>query len=112
MGGGITRAVLSARKFSNLPIQVEVETLAQLEEAIAAGTDSVLLDNMSPEQTKQAVELARKLAHPEFQIESSGGINLENVRDYAEAGVDRISIGALTHSVKAMDLSLEITPVT
>lgn len=104
--GSLTAAVRSAREKTDLPVQVEVENLEQLREAIAAGANSVLLDNMTPDKTKEAVTMARSEASDTFLLESSGGINLENVRDYAAAGVDRISIGALTHSAKALDISL------
>lgn len=106
MAGGITKAVKAANAYADLPVQVEVTNLDELREAIECGADSVLLDNMTPAQTKEAVALARELAGEDFSLESSGGINLDNVRAYAETGVDRISIGALTHSVMALDLSL------
>lgn len=112
MGGGVAASVKSAKEGSDLPVQVEVENLHQLEEAINAGANSALLDNMTPLQTKAAVELAKSLDAGEFLLESSGGITLENVREYAETGVDRISIGALTHSAKALDFSLIIKSIT
>ena len=111
MGGGVAASVKSAKEGSDLPVQVEVENLHQLEEAINAGANSALLDNMTPLETKAAVELAKSLDAGEFLLESSGGITLENVREYAETGVDRISIGALTHSVKALDFSLIIKSI-
>jgi nicotinate-nucleotide pyrophosphorylase (carboxylating) len=93
-----------------VPVEVEVEDLQQLEAALAARPDFILLDNMTPEQTAQAVAMAQHLSigSERPQLESSGGIDLSNVRAYAEAGVDRISIGALTHSAPALDLSLDI----
>lgn len=109
--GSLETAVSLAKGKTNLPVQVEVENLDQLREAIAVGADSVLLDNMSPVEVKEAVSLARKEAGNAFLLEASGGINLENVRDYAAAGVDRISIGALTHSAKALDISLRFKPL-
>lgn len=111
MGGGVKKSVLSARAASPLPVQLEVETMEQLAEAIEVGADSVLLDNMTPKQTKEAVKFARSKAPKTFLLESSGGITLENVRDYAATGVDRISIGALTHSVIALDMSLLIKKI-
>ena len=111
MGGGVAASVKSAKEGSDLPVQVEVENLHQLEAAINAGANSALLDNMTPLETKAAVELAKSLDAGEFLLESSGGITLENVREYAETGVDRISIGALTHSVKALDFSLIIKSI-
>ena len=83
-------------------IQVEVENLAQLEQAIAAGATMILLDNMDLDQTRQAVKLGAGRA----KLEASGGITLETVRAVAETGVDRISIGSLTKDIKAVDLSM------
>ena len=85
-------------------IEVEVEDLGQLAKALAAGADTILLDNMSPAMLRDAVSLVARRA----LTEASGGITLDTVRDVAEAGVDLISVGALTHSVKALDLALEI----
>jgi nicotinate-nucleotide pyrophosphorylase (carboxylating) len=107
--GGVLPAVAAARAASRgLPIQVEVDSLEQLDDALDAGADAVLLDNMTPGQTARAVGRAR--AHPrgaDCWIESSGGITLQNVRSYAEAGVDTISVGALTHSAPAVDIALD-----
>jgi len=102
--GSITAAVTRAGTGAphTLKVEVEVEDLAGLEEAIAAGADIVLLDNMSPEQLARAVALARG----RVLLEASGGVNLDNVAQIAAAGVDFISIGALTHSAPAVDLSL------
>jgi nicotinate-nucleotide pyrophosphorylase (carboxylating) len=92
-------------------IEVEVTDSEQLHAALAARPDTILLDNMHPSQVKTAVEEIRH-ADPQrkIRIEASGGITLSNVRQYAEAGVDWISIGALTHSAPAVDLSFEIEP--
>ena len=90
-------------------VEVEVSSEAMLREAIKGGADILLLDNQTPEQTARLVEVARELA-PHVMLESSGGINIENVRAYAEAGVDLISVGALTHSARAMDISFKIQP--
>jgi nicotinate-nucleotide pyrophosphorylase (carboxylating) len=87
-------------------IEIEVISPGDVEEAIAAGSDVVLLDNLTPEQTRQAVAIAAG----RVPLESSGGINLHNVREFAEAGVDYISIGALTHSVSAADIHLRVVP--
>ena len=87
-----------------LKIEVEVETVEQAEEALNAGADIVLLDNMSPDEMRQAVTLAEGRA----LTEASGGITLQNVRQIAETGVDFISVGALTHSPKALDISLDL----
>lgn len=91
------------------PIEVEVRSLAELEEALSNGAEAILLDNMPVEQVKAAVERCAK-ADRRIPLECSGGINLENVRAYAEAGVDFISVGALTHSAPAVDMSLRIVP--
>jgi nicotinate-nucleotide pyrophosphorylase (carboxylating) len=91
------------------PILVEVEcaTLDEVEEALAAGVPRILLDNMAPDELRNAVELARGRA----ELEASGGISLETVRAVAETGVDYISVGALTHSAPALDVNLLIEPL-
>ena len=86
-------------------IMVEVRDMRELDEALAESPDYILLDNMTPDQIREAV--AR--TNGRVELEASGGITLENVRQYAEAGVDRISIGALTHSVRALDMSMRVT---
>jgi nicotinate-nucleotide pyrophosphorylase (carboxylating) len=91
------------------PIEVEVRNLAELEEALGNGAEAILLDNMTPEDVRRAVERCSK-AERRIPLECSGGINLENVRAYAETGVDFISVGALTHSAPAVDMSLRIVP--
>jgi nicotinate-nucleotide pyrophosphorylase (carboxylating) len=91
------------------PIEVEVRTLTELEEALTYGAEAILLDNMPVQEVREAVERCSH-ANRRIPLESSGGINLENVRTYAEAGVDFISVGALTHSAPAVDLSLRIVP--
>lgn len=102
--GGIREVVAEARIIapSNVFIEVEVEDLDQLQEALDAGVKMVLLDNMSLEQMREAVRLTDGRA----ELEASGGVSLEKVRAIAETGVDRISIGALTKDVRALDLSL------
>jgi len=87
-------------------LEVEVASLRQLAEAIDAGADVILLDNFTPEETRKAVAQCGG----RIPLESSGGITLENIHEYAEAGVDRISVGALTHSVVAADIHLRVTP--
>ena len=112
IAGGIPTAVSLARQaISHLQkIEVEVEDFTQLHEALAAGADAILLDNMTPEQTREAVHLVRETPGGDhILLESSGGITLQTVRLYAEAGVDLISVGALTHSAPAVDISLELT---
>ncbi|HKR02685.1 MAG TPA: carboxylating nicotinate-nucleotide diphosphorylase [Pyrinomonadaceae bacterium] len=111
LAGGVAAAVERARKAAGHlhKIEVEVSSEKDLREAIKSGADILLLDNLSPEETAQRVAVARELA-PRVTLESSGGITLENVRAYAEAGVDLISIGALTHSARAVDISFKIQP--
>ena len=91
------------------PIEVEVRGLAELEQAIEFGAEAILLDNMTPQDVRAAVERCTH-ADRHIPLEASGGINLENVRTYAETGVDFISVGALTHSAAAVDMSLRIVP--
>jgi nicotinate-nucleotide pyrophosphorylase (carboxylating) len=109
--GGVAGAIRQARANSPhlLKIGVEVENLKALYEALRAGADAVLLDNMRSEEVWEAVRLARK-ERPSVLIEVSGGVNLRTVRSYAEAGPDLISVGALTHSAPAADISLEVEP--
>jgi nicotinate-nucleotide pyrophosphorylase (carboxylating) len=109
LAGGVAAAVERAREaVGHLhKIEVEVSTERDLREAVGSGADILLLDNLSPEETARMVSMARGLS-PQVTLESSGGITLENVRAYAEAGVDLISIGALTHSARAMDISFKI----
>lgn len=83
--------------------------MSALREALAVGADVVLFDNMSPEQVRGAAAIARAEA-PHVVLEVSGGVNLATVRAYAEAGVDLISVGALTHSARSVDVSLDMTP--
>ncbi|KPK57422.1 MAG: hypothetical protein AMK73_10190 [Planctomycetes bacterium SM23_32] len=95
----------------DVQVEVEVEDPSRLGAALAARPDIIMLDNMSPEQVRDAVALIR--AHADAgqpQIEASGSVTLDNVADYAAAGVDRISVGALTHSAPALDLSLDVAP--
>jgi len=112
LAGGIApvleRAVHNRR--GSQPIEVEVRTMDELEDALAHGAEAILLDNMSPEEVQRAVERCSKLEH-RIPIECSGGIRLENVRAYAETGVDFISVGLLTHSPQAADMSLRVAPV-
>ncbi|UBI06847.1 carboxylating nicotinate-nucleotide diphosphorylase [Corynebacterium falsenii] len=93
-------------RFPDLPREIEVDTLEQLRELLPLRPELILLDNFSPEQTRQAVELTHA-ASPETKLESSGGLSLEVARDYAEAGVDYLAVGALTHSVRALDVGLD-----
>ena len=104
--GSISRAVELAKKNTphTVKIEVEVEDLAGVREAVETGVDTILLDNMKPGEVKKAVELVKGRA----ALEASGGINLDTVKSMADTGVDFISIGALTHSARAADFSLEI----
>ncbi|MEN8613717.1 carboxylating nicotinate-nucleotide diphosphorylase [Dehalogenimonas sp. THU2] len=97
---GIAKAKAGAK---GMKVEIEVQNMDQLKQAIAAGPDIIMLDNMSVDDIRQAV----KMVPPSISLEASGGITLENVRDVAEAGVDVISVGALTHSAPAIDFSLE-----
>lgn len=110
LGGGMETVLARARanRKPEQKIEVEVRTMQELETAITAGVDSLLVDNMTPDEVKKAVKFVRSrgLSIP---IEASGGIQLDNVRKYALAGVNYISVGALTHSVPAVDLSMKIT---
>ena len=102
--GSVREAIKRARK-SAMPVEVEVETLEQLAEALDCGAEIVLLDNMTADLMRQAVEITAGRA----KLEASGGMTLEGAVAAARAGVDRISVGALTHSAPALDLSLEVT---
>jgi nicotinate-nucleotide pyrophosphorylase (carboxylating) len=106
VAGGVTQAIEAAKAFAGhlVKIEVEVDTLEQLEEALAAKPDVVMLDNMSPETLKKAVEIAGG----RVLLEASGGIELDTVRAVAEAGVDLISSGWITHSAPVLDLGLDI----
>jgi len=102
--GGVTEAIERARR-AGMPVEVEVDTLEQLDEALAARAELILLDNMNSELMRRAVEMTAGRA----KLEASGGMTLEGAAAAAKAGVDRISVGALTHSAPALDLSLEVT---
>jgi len=111
LAGGAVAALeraLHNRRGSQV-IEVEVRSLEELDAVLERGAEAVLLDNMPPEQVRQAVERVRQLGR-HLPLEASGGITLENVRTYAETGVNFISVGALTHSVQAVDLSMRIAP--
>jgi nicotinate-nucleotide pyrophosphorylase (carboxylating) len=100
----VTAAIQRARKnYPKLKVEVEADTLEQVGQAVAAGADIILLDNMTPEQLRQAVKIAKARA----KTEASGGVNLGNIRAIAASGVDFISVGALTHSARAVDIGLD-----
>jgi len=103
--GSIAGAVELIRAACDLPIEVECETLEQVGDALVAGVDAILLDNMTPAQLRDSVALAGGRA----RLEASGGITLDTIRAIAETGVDEISVGALTHSAPSLDVSLELT---
>jgi nicotinate-nucleotide pyrophosphorylase (carboxylating) len=109
LGGGVgeaTRSALAAAP-EGMAVEIECATLEEVNEALAAGAKSILLDNMSTDQLREAVARAKGRA----ETEASGGVNLESVRAIAETGVDWISVGALTHSSPALDLSLLLDPL-
>ncbi|MFO7842539.1 MAG: carboxylating nicotinate-nucleotide diphosphorylase [Bacteroidales bacterium] len=107
--GGIKPAIKKANAYlqrtnKNIKIEIEVRNINELKEVIeTGGVHRIMLDNFSPEQTKEAVQLI----NGHYETESSGGITLDNIREYAEAGVDYISVGALTHQIKSLDMSLK-----
>ncbi len=105
VAGGVAAALQALEgRVDGLPVEVEAETLAQVREALEGGAPRILLDNMSPEEVREAVELTAGRA----ELEASGGVSLATVRAYAETGVDFISVGELTHSARALDVSLEV----
>jgi nicotinate-nucleotide pyrophosphorylase (carboxylating) len=105
LAGGIRPALERLRAARpDLPVEIEVETLGDVREALAAGADRLLLDNMPPPELRAAVELVGG----RVPTEASGGVSLETIRDLAETGVDYVSVGALTHSARALDVSLEV----
>ena len=107
--GGIEAAITRCHQYlkdnnKNLKIEIEVRNFDELQKAMeVGGIDRIMLDNFSPENTKKAVEMV----NGRFELESSGGITFDTLRDYAECGVDYISVGALTHSVKGLDMSFK-----
>ena len=111
LAGGVVPALERAHKNrrGEQIIEIEVRSLDELEQALDRGGDAILLDNMSVEDVKRAVARCSRVER-RITLEVSGGITLENVRAYAETGVDFISVGALTHSAKATDISLRVAP--
>jgi nicotinate-nucleotide pyrophosphorylase (carboxylating) len=112
LAGGITQAVSAAKNLAGHlhKIEVEISNWAQLREALNAGADIVMLDNQTPEETQKLVQMARDI-NPNVLIEGSGGMDLDKVRSYAEAGVDLISVGRITHSARAVDISFKIQTI-
>ena len=111
LAGGVVPAVERAlrNRRGAQPVEVEVRTLEELEQVLANGGEAILLDNMSPETVAKAVEFCSRLER-RIPLECSGGISLENVRSYAETGVDFISVGLLTHSPRAVDMGMRVVP--
>ena len=111
LAGSLRQALERAleRRLPGQVVQVEVRTQEELDEAIEGGAESILLDNMSPAAVRRAVKRIHE-ALPGVSIEAAGSMTLETVRDYAEAGVDYVTVGALTHSVSAADLSMRVVP--
>jgi nicotinate-nucleotide pyrophosphorylase (carboxylating) len=110
LGGGLPAVLaraLEGRKAGQV-VQVEVRSQTELDQAISSGAESILLDNMTPSQVKKAIKQIRSIL-PNVPVEASGNMNLKTVRAYALAGVDFVSVGALTHSAAAVDLSMRIT---
>src|SRR5579863_8158300 len=109
LGGGLRTALTHAleRRQKGQRVQIEVRSMPELHDALECGAEAILLDNMSPAQIKECVDRIRQEKRW-IPIEASGGIVLENIRGYAETGVDFISVGALTHSAKAVDISMTI----
>ena len=106
IAGGVAEAVRRART-EGMPVEVEVETLEQLDEALAEGAERILLDNPTPERVREAIE---RVGDP-MRLEISGGVTLENVRSFVDAGARALSVGRLTHSAPSLDLSLEVVDV-
>ncbi|WP_020657671.1 carboxylating nicotinate-nucleotide diphosphorylase [Amycolatopsis benzoatilytica] len=106
--GSVTAALAAAREHApQLHCEVEVDNLDQLNEALAAGADEVLLDNFTPEQCAEAVARRDEMS-PKTRLESSGGLTLDRARAYAESGVDFLAVGGLTHSSPALDLGMDL----
>jgi len=103
--GSVSAAVELVREATDLPVEVECETLDDVNEALDKGVDAILLDNMTLAQLRDAVALSARRA----RLEASGGVTLDTIRAIAETGVDEISVGALTHSARSLDVSLELT---
>lgn len=105
--GGIEAAVKAARQLhAELPVEIEVESVTEMREALAAGADRLLLDNFDIQDLQRAVEINQQEGQPPAALEASGGITLDNIYDVAKTGVDYVSVGALTKNVNAVDLSM------
>jgi nicotinate-nucleotide pyrophosphorylase (carboxylating) len=107
LAGGVAAAIAGARAHRpGMPVEIEAETLSQVDEALAAGADTILVDNMTTERIRESVARARGRA----KIEISGGVTLDRIPELAATGADFVSVGALTHSAPAIDISFEIEP--
>jgi len=111
LAGGIVPALERAirNRRGNQPIEIEVRSIDELQQAGEHGAEAILMDNMKVEDVRKAIEICSRLPR-RVPLECSGGINLENVRSYAETGIDFISVGALTHSSTAVDMSMRVSP--
>jgi nicotinate-nucleotide pyrophosphorylase (carboxylating) len=105
--GGVGEAVRRARAATVMPVQAECQTLAEVDEALDAGANAILLDNRTPDELRELTAHIKSRS-PEVLVEASGGVDLATVGAIADTGVDRISIGAFTHSSPALDVSLEL----
>ncbi len=108
--GGVGEAVRRVRKHTTMPVQAECTSLAEVEDALDAGAAAILLDNQGPEQLKMLTDHIRKVKDG-IVVEASGGVTIDNVAEIAKTGVDRISIGAFTHSAPGLDVSLKLEEV-
>ena len=106
--GGVVEAFNAVREqFPGIPLEVEVDSMEQLAEVLDAGADLVLLDNFTPDQMREAVALTAGRA----KLEASGGLTFDNAADVADTGVDYVAVGALTHSVKVMDIGADLREI-
>ena len=109
--GGVTEAFQRVRELAaTIPVEIEVDTLDGLREAIAAGADEVLIDNFTPDEMREAVEVRNEM-NPDVRLEASGGLTLESARAVAATGVDFIAVGELTHSARVLDIGLDLRAV-
>jgi nicotinate-nucleotide pyrophosphorylase (carboxylating) len=107
--GGVAEAFRAVReRYPDLPVEVEVDRLDQLEAVLAEGAEEILLDNFTIEDTARAVQIVKKRVGNRVALEASGGLTLESARDVADTGVDYLAVGALTHSAPALDIALDL----
>jgi nicotinate-nucleotide pyrophosphorylase (carboxylating) len=106
--GGVAEAFRRVRQLAEtIPVEIEVDTIDGLREAISAGADEVLIDNFTPDQMREAVAVRNEM-NPAVRIEASGGLTLDSARTVAETGVDYIAVGELTHSARILDIGLDL----